>query len=69
MAVTMFTAGFIFVFSRDLLAVYDTPAGQAWLVVVLAFFMLGLWLLDRFSQIEMPERFTARRASAIRGER
>ena len=69
MAVTVFTAGFIFVFSRDLLAVYDTPAGQAWLVVVLAFFMLGMWLLDRFSQIEMPERFTARRTRSIEGER
>ena len=69
MAVTVFTAGFIFVFSRDLLAVYDTPAGQAWLVVVLAFFMLGMWLLDRFSQIDMPERFTARRTSSSRGER
>ncbi len=63
MGVTVFTAAFIFFFSRDLLSVYDTPVGQAWLVVVLAFFMLGLWLLDRFSQIEMPERFTARRVA------
>ena len=67
MGVTVFTAAFIFLFSRDLLSVYDTPAGQAWLVVVLAFFMLGMWLLDRFSQIEMPERFTARRPSSARG--
>ncbi|MEM7093711.1 MAG: type II secretion system F family protein [Actinomycetota bacterium] len=61
MAVTVLTALFIFVFSRDLLAVYDSPAGQAWLVMVLGVFVLGAWLLDRFSQIDMPERFTARR--------
>ena len=68
MAVTVLTALFIFVFSRELLAVYDSPAGQAWLVMVLGVFVLGAWLLDRFSQIDMPERFTARRAQNGRAQ-
>ena len=68
MAVTVLTALFIFVFSRELLAVYDSPAGQAWLVMVLGVFVLGAWLLDRFSQIDMPERFTARRVQNGRAQ-
>lgn len=68
MAVTVLTALFIFVFSRELLAVYDSPAGQAWLVMVFGVFVLGAWLLDRFSQIDMPERFTARRVTNRRAQ-
>ncbi len=68
MAVTVLTALFIFVFSRELLAVYASPAGQAWLVMVFGVFVLGAWLLDRFSQIDTPERFTARRVQNRRAQ-
>ena len=59
---------FLYVFSRPLLDVYDTPTGQLWLLVVLSTFALGAWLMDRYSRIETPERFTARhRAAATEG--
>ena len=61
-AVTLFTIVFMYVFSRPLLDVYDTAAGQMWLLVILAIFGLGGWMLNHYSQIEMPERFSARRS-------
>lgn len=61
-AVTVFTIVFMYVFSRPLLDVYDTAAGQMWLLVILAIFGLGGWMLNHYSQIEMPERFSARRS-------
>lgn len=66
--VTIFTIVFMYAFSRSLLEVYDTPAGQLWLVVVLGIFGLGGWMLEHYSRIEMPERFSARRdRSAAQG--
>jgi len=62
--VTAFTMLFLYVFSRSLLNAYDTTAGQLWLVVVFAIFALGLWLMNAYGQIEMPERFSARRHSS-----
>jgi tight adherence protein B len=59
--VTLFTMLFMYVFSRSLLEAYDSPAGQAWLVLVFAIFALGLWLMNTYGQVEMPERFSARR--------
>ena len=61
MAVTLVTIVFMYIFSRPLLAVYDTPVGQLWLLVVLVIFGLGGWMLSHYSQIEMPDRFSARR--------
>jgi len=62
-AVTVFTIVFMYLFSRPLLDVYDTAAGQLWLLVVLAIFGLGGWMLNHYSRIEMPERFSARTTS------
>lgn len=59
-ATTAVTIGFLFVFSRQLLAAYDSTAGQLWLLVVAAVFAAGGWMLHTYGQIEMPERFSAR---------
>lgn len=62
--VTVFTVVFMYSFSRPLLDVYDTPLGQVWLLVVLCVFTLGGWMLNRYSQIEMPARFSGRRSGS-----
>lgn len=61
--VTAFTVVYMYLFSRPLLEVYDSAVGQLWLLVVLAIFSLGGWMLDHYAQIEMPDRFSARRTS------
>lgn len=58
--VTVFVVGFLFLFSRPLLDVYDTAMGQVWLTLVLGVFVAGAWLMNHYSQIKMPERFSAR---------
>lgn len=58
--VTVFVVIFLFLFSRPLLDVYDTAVGQLWLALVLSIFVGGAWLMNHYSQIEMPERFSAR---------
>lgn len=63
-AVTGFTMVFLYLSAPSLLEAYDSLAGQVWLAVVFAIFALGLWLMDTYSQIEMPQRFSARRRSA-----
>ena len=62
---TLATILFMFIFSRDLLSAYDTLLGQAWLVVVLSVFAMGAWLLKVYGKVEMPERFSARRATYL----
>lgn len=57
---TVFTVAFLFMFSRQLLAVYNTTGGQLWLVVVALVFALGGWLLNYYAQLELPARFVAR---------
>ncbi len=59
-AVTVFVVGFLYLFSRPLLDVYDSPIGQLWLLLILAIFVGGAWLMNHYSQVEMPERFSAR---------
>lgn len=59
--VTVFTMLFMFIFSRDLLDAYDSTAGQLWLLLVFGVFALGGWLINIYGQIDMPERFSARR--------
>jgi tight adherence protein B len=49
------------VFSRGYLEPYSDPTGQLWLVMVGAFFVAGVLMLDRMSHIELPERFSPRR--------
>ena len=60
-AVTGFTMLFLYLSAPTLLEAYDTLVGQVWLAFVFAIFALGLWLMDTYSQIEMPQRFSARR--------
>ena len=62
-AVTGFTMVFLYLSAPSLLEAYDSLAGQVWLAFVFAIFALGLWLMDTYSQIEMPQRFSARRRS------
>ncbi len=61
LGVTMITVAMIYFTSEDLLAVYDTANGQLWLLAVFALFLSSLWLMNHFANVEMPERFTARR--------
>lgn len=61
LAVIAFTVAFIYFTSRDLLSVYDTPLGQLWLLGIFALFIVSLALMRYFAQIQMPERFSARR--------
>jgi Flp pilus assembly protein TadB len=61
---TVATIGFLYLFAKDLLEPYDTLAGQGWMCVVAAVFVLGGWMLDSYGRIEMPERFSTRRRGA-----
>ena len=58
--ITAATVAFLYVFARNLLEPYDTPAGQAWLMVVMAVFFGAGFMLHRYSQLDTPERFTLR---------
>lgn len=62
-ATTVATGVFLYVFSPNLLAAYDSFAGQAWLVVVLATFAAGLRLLASMATVTYPARFRARRGA------
>lgn len=59
--VVTFVVGLV-LFNRAYLEPYSNAGGQAVLAVVLATFGLGLSLMHRMSQIEVPERFVRRRA-------
>ena len=48
--------------ASELLSVYDTAAGQVWLLVVGAIVVVAIWSSRRLSQVPQPERFVARRA-------
>jgi Flp pilus assembly protein TadB len=58
--VVVAAVAFLALVNRDYLAVYDSPTGQLVLAVVGGIFATGGWLLARMSEIELPERFTAR---------
>lgn len=60
---TVVTGLFLFLFSPNLLDAYDSPAGQAWLCVVIATFAAGAGLLRSFGTLQHPGRFSARRAA------
>lgn len=51
---------FLFLFARHLLEPYGTVPGQLWLVVVVSLFFLAGWLMVRYSQFEVADRFTLR---------
>jgi hypothetical protein len=60
-AATAATIAFLYLFAGQLLAAYDTAAGQAWLVVVAGVFAGAGVLLRHYSRLDTPERFTLRR--------
>jgi Flp pilus assembly protein TadB len=62
-ATTVLTIVFLYLFAGDLLEPYDTLAGQAWMCVVTAVFVLGGWMLSVYGRVQMPERFSTRRRS------
>lgn len=64
LAVTLITVAMIYFTSENLLAVYDTANGQLWLLAVFALFICSLWMMNYFADIEVPERFTARRVTS-----
>lgn len=64
LGVTVATMAMIYFTSRNLLEVYDSAEGQAWLLLVFALFLGSLWLMNWYARIEMPERFTARRVGS-----
>lgn len=51
---------FLAIANRSYLTVYDSVGGQVMLAIVGGIFALGGWLLTRMSEIDLPERFTAR---------
>lgn len=59
------TVGFIYATSDQLLTVYDTFTGQLWLLGIFAIFIVSLGLMSFFAQIQMPERFSARKHAAL----
>lgn len=62
---TIATVAFLYVFASQLLEPYDTPAGQAWLMVVALVFFGAGWLLHHYGKLEAPERFTLRRTAPV----
>lgn len=57
------TVAMLALLNRSYLDAYDTAAGQAVLAVVGAIFAAGAWLLDRMSDIDLPERFVPRQGA------
>lgn len=55
-ATVVFLAGM----NREYLSAYDSPLGQAVLLVVAAIFATGGWLLVKMAGLDLPERFRAR---------
>ena len=58
------TVVMLLVLNRSYLDAYDSTLGQVVLAVVGAIFAAGAWLLDRMSDIDLPERFVPRRGGA-----
>lgn len=52
--------------NRDYLAAYDSAGGQLVLVTVAGVFALGGWLLVRMAELDLSDRFTARRTGGTR---
>lgn len=67
LAVTILTVAMVYFTSRDLLAVYDTTGGQLWLVAVFVLFLASLWMMNHYAQVQLPERFSARRLDPMSG--
>ena len=63
--VVLATIALLALLNRDYLGAYDSGAGQLVLAVVGAIFACGGWLLTRMAEIDVPERFTARRTESL----
>ena len=63
--VVVATLALLALLNRDYLGAYDSGAGQLVLAVVGGIFTCGGWLLTRMAEIDVPERFTARRAESV----
>lgn len=59
--ISVLVSVYLVVFAPDMLAGYDSWAGQAWLVVVFAVYGAAIWLFQKQAQLALPERFRARR--------
>jgi hypothetical protein len=57
------TIGLLTVLNRSYLVAYDSPGGQIVLLFVGAIFAAGGWMLLHMSELDMPERFSARSAA------
>lgn len=60
------TIALLTVLNRSYLVAYDSPGGQMMLLIVGAIFATGGWMLLHMSELEMPERFSARSAGERR---
>jgi len=60
------TIALLTVLNRSYLVAYDSPGGQMVLLIVGAIFATGGWMLLHMSELDMPERFTARSAAERR---
>ena len=63
--VMVFTLLFLLAFGRNLLDAYSSLEGQLWMFVVFGVMGIGAWMLRKYGEIEMPERFAARRAAVV----
>lgn len=57
------TIALLTVLNRSYLVAYDSPGGQMMLLIVGAIFATGGWMLLHMSELDMPERFSARSAA------
>jgi Flp pilus assembly protein TadB len=57
----------LFLLAPGFLEPYASSFGQFWLIVVGGIITIGIVMLDRMSEIEMPERFTPRRVAPRQG--
>lgn len=54
------TVALLFLLNRSYLDAYDSVGGQVVLVVVAGILLSGGWLLERMSQVALPDRFVPR---------
>jgi len=58
------TALLLLLLGGDLLAAYDSPVGQIWLLVVGAVIVVAVWASRKLAQVPQPDRFVARTVAA-----
>jgi len=59
------TVALLTVLNREYLAAYDSFGGQLVLIAVAGVFALGGWLLVKMAELDLPDRFTARRTGGL----